>query len=159
MEKLHWSNVDFSAIEITYVEITQKIKLLFYINQKIPCKKIETFQFESSIEILKLEINIGTEKLLVFGTYKPPIMIYSSFLNELYNSSAFYKILYKNYVLLGDLNIVRNNTQLQNFCESLLFQPNCYKGMTPKSSDHIIKKRFKTFMKSMALKTGISDRH
>ena len=66
-------------------------------------------------------------------------MIYSSFLNELYNSIALYKTLYKNYVLLGDLNIVRNNTQLQNFCESLLFQPNCYKAITPTSSDHIIK--------------------
>ena len=37
-------------------------------------------------------------------------------------------------VFLGDLNIVRDNTQLQNFCEFFLFEhiikkPTCYKGM------------------------------
>ena len=37
--------------------------LMFYINQNIPCKEIETFQFTSSIEILTLEINLGKEKL------------------------------------------------------------------------------------------------
>ena len=31
---------------------------MFYINQKIRCKKIETFQFALSIEILMLKINI-----------------------------------------------------------------------------------------------------
>ena len=46
--------------------------LMFYINQNIPCKKIETFQFTSSTEILTLEINLGKEKLLIFGTQKPP---------------------------------------------------------------------------------------
>ena len=89
--------------------------LMFYINQNIPCKKIETFQFTSSKEILTLEINLGKEKLLIFGTYKPPNINNSSFLNELYNAITFYSTLYKNCVLLGDLNIVRDNTQLQNF--------------------------------------------
>ena len=37
--------------------------LMFYINQNISCKKIETFQFTSSMEILTLEINLGKEKL------------------------------------------------------------------------------------------------
>ena len=37
--------------------------LVFYINQKIPCKKTEIFQCTSSIEILTLEINLEKEKL------------------------------------------------------------------------------------------------
>ena len=49
--------------------------LIFYINQNIPCKKVETFQFTSSIEILTLEINLGKEKL--------PNIDNSSSLNEL----------------------------------------------------------------------------
>ena len=54
---------------------------------------------------------------------------------------TFYNTLYKNYVLLGDLNIVRDNTQLQN-CESFVFEhltkkPTCYKGDTPTGIDHI----------------------
>ena len=107
---------------------------MFYINQNIPCKKIETFQFTSSIEILTLEINLGKEKLLIFGTYKPPNINNSSFLNELYNAITFYSTLYKNCVLLGDFNIVRDNTQLQNFCKSFLLEhliqkPICCKGI------------------------------
>ena len=41
--------------------------LMFYINRDITSKKVETFQFISSIEILTLEINLGKEKLLIFG--------------------------------------------------------------------------------------------
>ena len=97
---------------------------------------------------------------LIFGTYKNN----SSFLNELYNAITFYGIMYKNCVLLSDLNIVRDNTQLQNFCESFLFEhlikkPTCYKGDTPTGIDHIVTNIPKRFMKSMALETGISDHH
>ena len=59
--------------------------LMFYINQNIPCKKIETFQFTPSIEILTLNINLGNEKLLAFGTHKSPSINNSCFLNERYN--------------------------------------------------------------------------
>ena len=70
--------------------------------------------------------------------------------------------LYTLCVLLGDLNIVRDNTQLQNFYESFLFEhlikkPTCYKGDTPTGIDHIITNIPKRFMKSIALETGISD--
>ena len=96
--------------------------LMFYINQNIPFKKIETFHFTFSIEILTLEINLGKEKLLIFDTNKPPNINNGSFLNELYNVITFYSTWNKNCVLLGDLNIVRDNTQLQDFCESFLFE-------------------------------------
>ena len=137
---------------------------MFYSNHNIPCKKIETFQFTFSIEILTLDINLVKEKLLMFGTYKPPNINNSSFLNELYNAITFYSTLYKDCVLLGDLNIVRDNTQLQNFCESFLLEhfikkPTCYKGDTPTGTDYIITNIPKRFMESMALETGISDHH
>ena len=67
----------------------------------------ETFQFTSSIEILRLDINLGKVKLLfllIFATYKPPNVSNSSFLNEIYNAITFYSTLYKNCLLLGDLN-------------------------------------------------------
>ena len=67
-------------------------------------------------------------------------------------------------VLLWDLNILLDNTQLQNFCESFLFEhlmkkPTCYKGDTPTGIDHIITNIPKRFMKSMTLETSISDHH
>ena len=72
--------------------------------------------------------------------------------------------LYTLCVLLGDLNIVRDNTQLQNFCEYFLLEhlvkkPTCYKGDTPTGIDHIITNIPKRFMKSMTLETSISDHH
>ena len=73
---------------------------MFYNNQNIPCKKVEAFQSTSSIEILTLEINLGKEKLLIFGTYKRPNINNSSFLNELYNAITFYSTLYKNCALV-----------------------------------------------------------
>ena len=75
--------------------------LMFYVNQNIPCKKIQTFQFTSSIQTLTLEINLGKEKLLILGTYKPPNINNSSFINELYNAITFYSTLYKNCFALG----------------------------------------------------------
>ena len=36
---------------------------MIYVNQNIPYKKIETFQFTPFIEILTLEINLVKEKL------------------------------------------------------------------------------------------------
>ena len=137
---------------------------MFYIHQNIPCKKIEAFQFTSSIEILTLEINLGKEKLLIFGTDKTPNLNNGSFLNELYNAITFYSTLYKYCVLLGDLNILSDNTQLQNFYKSFLFEhlirkPTCYKRNTPTGIDHIITNIPKRFMKLMALETGISDYH
>ena len=74
---------------------------MFYVNQNIPCKKIQTFQFTSSIQILTLEINLGKEKLLILGTYKSPNINNSSFINELYNAITFYSTLYKNCFALG----------------------------------------------------------
>ena len=53
---------------------------------------------------------VGKEKLLILGTNKTPNINNSSSLNELYNAITFYITLYKNCVLLGDLNIVRDNT-------------------------------------------------
>ena len=114
--------------------------------------------------LLTLEINLRNEKLLIFGTYKHLNISNDSFLNELYNAITFYSTLYKNCVLLGDLNIVRDNTQLQNFCESILFEhlikkATCHKGDAPTRFDDIKLNTPKRFMKSVALETGISDRH
>ena len=125
---------------------------MFYINQNIPCKKIETFQFTSSMEILTLEIILG-KKRLIFGTYKTPK----------HKQWFFHKWATK-IVLLGDLNLVRDNTQLQNFCKSVLFEhlnkkPTCYKMDTPTGIDHIITNIQKRFMKSTFLEIGITDHH
>ena len=134
---------------------------MFYMSQNISCKEIGTFQLISFIEILILEINLGKWNLLIFGTYKPPKHKQWFFPVAL---KWFCSTLYKNCVLLGDLKIVRGNTQLQNLCECFLFErlikkSTCYNGDTRRGVDHIITKIPKRFMKPMVLETGISYHH
>ena len=43
---------------------------MFFINQNIPCRKLETYQFASRNTHVR-EINPGIEKLLIFVTHKP----------------------------------------------------------------------------------------
>ena len=112
--------------------------------------------------MLALEINLGLEKLLIFDTCKPPNINNGSFLNELYNAITFYSTSYKNCVLPSDLNIARNNTQLQYLCESFLFEhfikkQSFCKGDTPTGIGHIITNISKRFIVSIAFETAISD--
>ena len=46
--------------------------LIFYVNQDIPCKTIDTFNFPNSLEVLPLEMNLRNKEILVIGCYKPP---------------------------------------------------------------------------------------
>ena len=46
--------------------------LIFYVNQDIPCKNINTFNFPNSLKVLPLKINLRNKKMLVIGCYKPP---------------------------------------------------------------------------------------
>ena len=60
--------------------------------------------------------------------------------------------------------MVRHNIQLQNFCESFLFEqlikkPTCYKGHKLTVIDHIIKMISKRIMKSMVLETSKTNHH
>ena len=119
-----------------------------------------TFQCASFIEITTLEINLCKEKLLIFDTYKTPNINNGSILNGFYRARTFYNALNKYCVLFDDFNIVRDNTELQNFCNSFLLEglikkPTCCKQAT----DHIITTIANRFMKSMALETGNSGNH
>ena len=46
--------------------------LICYVNQDIPCKVINTFNFPNSLGVLPLEINLINKKVLFIGCYKPP---------------------------------------------------------------------------------------
>ena len=46
--------------------------LIFYVNQDIPHKTINTFNFPNSLEVLRLEINLKNIYIFMIGCYKPP---------------------------------------------------------------------------------------
>ena len=54
--------------------------LIFYVNQDIPCKSINTFGFPDSLEVLPLEINLRNKKnACFFGSVKKLQTFYSTF--------------------------------------------------------------------------------
>lgn len=133
---------------------------MFYIKQNIPCRRVGAFLFACSVEILTIEINLGKEKVNFCHVYTPwhKQWLFSKWA---WQDNYFLRSLYKNCVLLGYLNIVRDKTHLQNFCEIFQFEylikkSTCNKGDTPTGIGHIITNIPKRFMKSMEVETGSS---
>ena len=134
-------------------------------NENIPCKTINTFNFSNSLEVVLLEINLKNKKILVTGCYKPPSLNDEYFLDQLITHClSFYSTTYDHFLLLSDFNISRDNECLKEFCNSfplehLIKTPTCYIGTKPSSIDHIITTMTSLFMKSCTVETRISDNH
>ena len=70
----------------------------------------------------------------------------------------------ENFVLLGDFNLSTENPNLNNFMcsfdlESLIDSPTCYKSINTTCIDLILTNKKNHFMKSITLKTDLSDDH
>ena len=107
--------------------------LIFYVNQDIPCKTINIFNFPNSLKVLPLEINLRNKKILVIGCYKPPSLNDEYFSDQLHGSLSFYSTTYDNFLLLGDFNIFHDDERLKEFCSSFSLghitkTPTCYMG-------------------------------
>ena len=63
--------------------------LVFYVNQDIPCKTINTFNFPNSLKVLPLEINLRKKYILMIGCYKPSSLNDEYFLDELHGAFKF----------------------------------------------------------------------
>ena len=57
--------------------------LIFYVNEDLPCKKLTNF--DTSLEITALKINLGKLKWLFLRLYKPPSFKDEDFTSELNN--------------------------------------------------------------------------
>ena len=111
-------------------------------NQDIPCKTINTFNFLNSLKVLPLEINLGNKKILVIGCYKLLSLNDEYFLDQLHPALSFYSTTYDNFLSLDDFNTSRDDERLKEFCNSfflghLIKTPTCYMSTNPSSSDHL----------------------
>ena len=57
--------------------------LLLYINDDIPFKVIQNSSLPTTLEVLPIEINLGSFKFLLVGLYKPPSVCEKEFLLHL----------------------------------------------------------------------------
>ena len=71
--------------------------LLLYINEGIPGKLINSYEFKEGSEIIVFEFNISNKKWLLLGNYKPFSQNELCFINEIKLSLNFFSSSYKNY--------------------------------------------------------------
>ena len=139
--------------------------LLLYINEDIPGKLINSYDFKEGSEIIVFEFSISKKKWLLLGNYKPPSQNELSFINEIKLSLNFFSSSYENFLLLGDFNLSRENPNFKNLfnsfdLESLIKTPTCYKSLSsPTCNDLILTNKKNLFMKSSTVETGMSDFH
>ena len=138
--------------------------LLLYVNENLPGKIINSYQFKENSEIIVFEFSVSNKKWLLLGNYRPPSQNDLSFINELNLALNFFSPIYENFVLLGYFNLSTENPNLKNFMcsfdlESLINSPTCYKSTNPSCIDLILTNKKNHFMKSATFETGLSDHH
>ena len=89
-------------------------RLLFYVNENIPCRELTTEQIDTNFEIIFLEITLRTRKWLVIGLYKPPNQKEEYFKKNLGVVLNNYFSKYE-HILLGDVNLTTSNKYLADF--------------------------------------------
>ena len=55
--------------------------LLLYVNEDIPGKITNSYQFKENSEIILFEFSVSNKKWLLLGNYRPPSQNYLSFIN------------------------------------------------------------------------------
>ena len=139
--------------------------LILYVNEDIPGKIINSYNFKGGSEIIAFEFSISNKKWLLLGNYKPPSQNELSFINEIKLSLNFFSSSYENFLLLGDFNLFTENSNIKCLLntfdlESLIKIPTCYKSLSsPTSIDLILTNKKNFFMKSTTFETGMSDFH
>ena len=139
--------------------------LLLYIREDIPSKLLTSFECEDDFETILVEINLHKVKWLIGVCYSPHKRNASYFFTKLSASLNSYLIHYENVLFMGDFNIEPDDDVIKEFCTSynlknVLNEPTCYKNINnPSCIDLMLTNKYRSFKKSMALETGLSDFH
>ena len=118
--------------------------LILYVNEDIPGKLINSYDFKEGSEIIVFEFSISNKKWLLLRNYKPPSQNELSFINEIKLSLNFSTSSYENFLLLGDFNLSTENPNFKNLLnsfdlESLIKIPTCYKSLSSPMEDCCLK--------------------
>ena len=138
--------------------------LLFYVNQDLNCKVLNTYPTRQSLEILVLELRLSKTNWLVIGTYKPPSLSDIAFTFEISNILTFYRSTHDNIIRRGDFNMTANNPKLSGLIADhelckLISEPTCFKSTNPNCIANFLTNKKTRFMKTLTFETGVSDHH
>ena len=95
------------------------------------------------MESISLELNLRKRKWLVVGIYKPPSYSEDTFIKSLFSCLTNIKKEFENIVLLGDFNMITENTKTEQLLntfslESLITSRNSFKSVTPTCIDLVL---------------------
>ena len=135
--------------------------LLLYVNENLPGKIINSYNFKENSEIILSEFSVSNKKWLLLGNCRPSSQNDLSFINELNLALNFFSPVYENFVLLCDFNLSTENPNLKNFMcsfhlESLIESPTCYQSTNPICTGLILTNKKNHFMKSATFVAGLS---
>ena len=137
--------------------------LILYVNEDIPGKLINSYDFKEGSEVIVFEFSISNKEFLLLGNCKLLSQNELSFINKIKFSLNFFTSSYENFLLLGDFKLSTENLNFKNLLnsfdlESLIKIPTCYKSLSSPTSIHLILTNKKNiFMKSTTFETGMSD--
>ena len=79
--------------------------LLFYVNENLSGKIINSYKFKENSEIILFEFSVSDKKWLLLGNYRPPSQNDLSFINELNLALNFFSPIFEDFCLLGHFNL------------------------------------------------------
>jgi hypothetical protein len=138
--------------------------LLTYVRSDIPSRLLNDFSFDTSIQILPVELNLRKCKWLLLSIYRPPHQDLKYFLTSLSDALSFYSVSYDNLLIVGDFNSTPESAILGGFLDNnglrcVLHKSTCFKSANGKCIDLILTNKRSSLMFSDTLETGLSDHH
>ena len=138
--------------------------LLFYVNEKLNCRSLESCLPNTIIEILPLELRLLNSKWLILGTYKPPSKNKPTYVSEIQKLLTYYLSSYDNILLLGYFNMSFPNKNMTDLCDMfelnhLIKDPTWFKRSNPSCIDNFYANKNTMFFNSSTIGTSISDDH
>ena len=138
--------------------------LLFYVNQDLNCKIVDTYNFPTYIEILPLELALTKRKWFILGLYETRSLRSEILILEVSKTLSFYSEKYNNMLLMGDFNMTPENHHLKDFTDSndfenLIKEPICFKSTLPTTINLFLINRKGCFVKSRNIRPSQTHLH
>ncbi len=139
--------------------------ILLYIREDIPFKLLSSVTLPDNVECFFVEIKFRKIKWLLGNFYNPSKSQISYQLSFVSKSLDLYTQFYDNILILGDFNSEMSEDSMINFSQiynlkNLVKDATCYKNPSnPSCIDLMLTNRYRSFLSTVVVETGLSDFH
>ena len=140
---------------------------MIYVREDIPSQE-KVHNLPSCIEAILVEINLRKSKLLLVGTYHSTNKEFGTSDGVFFENIGAALDMYSSFdkfLVAGDQNIKEGEECLHDFLDefhakNMVKVPTCFKNPdNPSCIDLFVTNSYRSFMKTMAVSTGLSDFH